>query len=173
MADTALPTALETLRSSDAPGRPLRPALAGLLGQLKRRIRSYVLLEGSALVLVVLLSAFWVTLAIDWIYFRATGLELPVWFREGVGIAALVVAAAGAMSWIGLRLFRRFRARALALVLERRFPEMGSRLITAVEAAEARGGHESQQGESRLTAAMLERTIDEAVRLSASLPIES
>jgi hypothetical protein len=132
-----------------------------------------VLMEGTALVLIVLLSAFWLTLGIDWAYFRASGLELPVWFREGVAIFALVLAAAGALFWIGLRLFRRFRARALALVLERRFPEMGSRLITAVEAAEARGRQESQPTESHLTAAMLERTIDEAVRLSASLPIES
>jgi hypothetical protein len=156
----------------------MRPALAGLLAQLRRQIRRYVLLEGTALVLVLLLSAFWLTLSIDWAYFRLTGLELPVWFREGVGIASLVVAAAGALFWIGLRLFRRFRARALALVLERRFPEMGSRLITAVETAEsqprfaARAG-EPQSYESALTAAMLERTIDEAVRLSASLPIES
>ncbi|HEV3302837.1 MAG TPA: hypothetical protein VG055_24505 [Planctomycetaceae bacterium] len=174
MSETALPNAAdrpEPLASGTA--RPLRPAIAGLLSQLKRRIRVYVLMEGTALVLIVLLSAFWLTLGIDWAYFRASGLELPVWFRESVAISALVLAAAGALFWIGLRLFRRFRARALALVLERRFPEMGSRLITAVEAAEARGGQESQQGESRLTAAMLERTIDEAVRLSASLPIES
>jgi hypothetical protein len=174
MSETTLPNAPdrpEPLAARSA--RPLRPAIAGLLAQLKRRIRRYVLLEGTALVLIVLLSAFWLTLGIDWAYFRLTGLELPVWFREGVGITALVLAAAAALFWIGLRLVRRFRARALALVLERRFPEMGSRLITAVEAAEAGGRYEAQPGESRLTAAMLERTIDEAVRMSASLPIES
>jgi hypothetical protein len=153
--------------------RPLRPAIARLLGQLKSRIRRYVLIEGTALVVVVLLASFWLTLAADWAYFRATGLELPVWFREGVAIAALVAAAAGALSWIALRLFRRFRARALALVLERRFPEMGSRLITAVETAEREGRGEPAAPHSALTAAMLERTIDEAVKLSASLPIES
>jgi hypothetical protein len=157
--------------------RPLRPAIAGLLAQLKRQIRRYVLLEGTALVVVLVLSAFWLTLGIDWVYFRLTGLELPVWFREGVGITLLILAGAGVLFWIGLRLFRRFRARALALLLERRFPEMGSRLITAVEAAEserrfAQAG-EAQAPQSALTTAMLERTIDEAVRLSASLPIES
>src|ERR1700719_3974320 len=159
MSETTLPNAAdrpEPLAAGSA--RPLRPAIAGLLAQLKRRIRRYVLLEGTALVLIVLLSAFWLTLGIDWAYFRLTGLELPIWFREGVGITALVLAAAAALFWIGLRLIRRFRARALALVLERRFPEMGSRLIRDVEAVRARGGHESQQGESRLTAAMLERT---------------
>jgi hypothetical protein len=174
MSETVLPNAADRLDPlSTVTARPLRPAIAGLLAQLKRRIRTYVLMEGTALVLIVLLSAFWLTLGIDWGYFRATGLELPVWFREGVGISIIVLAVAGAMFWIGLRLFRRFRARALALVLERRFPEMGSRLITAVEAAEARGQPDPEQCESFLTAAMLERTIDEAVRLTASLPIES
>jgi hypothetical protein len=158
--------------------RPLRPALAGLLAQLKRQIRRYVLLEGTALVLVLLLSTFWLTLGIDWAYFRLTGLELPIWFREGVGIAGLALVAAGALFWIGLRLFRRFRARALALVLERHFPEMGSRLITAVETAESQQRSDARSKgqdthESALTAAMLERTIDEAVRLASSLPIEA
>ncbi|HET6324418.1 MAG TPA: hypothetical protein VFG04_06935, partial [Planctomycetaceae bacterium] len=176
MSQTDYPNAAE--RREPRAARPLRPALTSLLAQLRRQIRRYVLLEGTALVVVVLLSTFWLTLAIDWAYFRLTGLELPVWFREGIGICALVLAAAGALFWIVLRLFRRFRARALALVLERRFPEMGSRLITAVETAESQHRPDAHSGdpqshESALTAAMLERTIDEAVRLSASLPIES
>jgi hypothetical protein len=179
MSETAFPNAAECPQSSaEGSARPLRPAIAALLAQLKRQIRRYVLLEGTALVVVLVLSAFWLTLGIDWAYFRLTGLELPVWFREGIGIAVLVLAGAGMLFWIGLRLFRRFRARALALLLERRFPEMGSRLITAVEAAESERRFAAQAGEaqapqSALTAAMLERTIDEAVRLSASLPIES
>jgi hypothetical protein len=173
MSETALPSTVDRREPTSGKPRPMRPAIARLLGQLKRRIRSYVLMEGTALVLIVLFSGFWLTLGIDWAYFRITGLELPVWFRESVGITALLLAAFGALFWIGLRLFRRFRARALALVLERRFPEMGSRLITAVETAEARGEPESGSCESHLTAAMLERTIDEAVKLSASLPIES
>ena len=173
MSETALSNAAERPEPAVGAARPLRPAITDLLRQLKRRIRSYVLMEGTALVLIVLLSAFWLTLGIDWAYFHLTGLELPVWFRESVGLAALLFAALGALFWIGLRLVRRFRARALALVLERRFPEIGSRLITAVEAAEARGFQDSRHRDSQLTAAMLERTVDEAVRLSASLPIES
>ena len=167
MADATLPNNRRDLPAAELPRSP-RPAIASLLSDLKRRIRSYVLLEGAALVIVVLASAFWLTLVLDWMYFRLTGLELPVWFRGTVAITTLVLAAAGAMFWIVLRLFRRFRARALALVLERRFPEMGSRLITAVEMGEARSPRDSQ-----LTAAMLERTIDEAARLAASLPISS
>jgi hypothetical protein len=167
MADATLPNNRRDLPAAELP-RPPRPAIVGLLTQLKRQIRSYVLLEGTALVVVVLASAFWLTLGLDWIYFRLTGLELPIWFRGTVAIGTLVVAAAGALFWIVLRLFRRLRARSLALVLERRFPEMGSRLITAVEMGEARSPRDSQ-----LTAAMLERTIDEAAHMAASLPISS
>src|SRR5579862_383196 len=112
MSETALPSTADRREPTSGRPRPMRPAIARLLGQLKRRIRSYVLLEGTALVLVVLFSAFWLTLGIDWVYFRLTGLELPVWFRESVGITALLLAAFGALFWIGLRLFRRFRARA-------------------------------------------------------------
>lgn len=178
MAETSFSTVNTAEPSTPSVARPLRPALADLLRQLKARIRRYVLLEGTALVIVVLLATFWLTLGIDWAYFRLTGLELPLWFRDAVAVCSLVLAGVVALFWIGLRLLRRFRARALALVLERRFPEMGSRLITAVEAAEALETSRSKAGkgqgrESQLTAAMLERTIDEAVRVSASLPLES
>lgn len=146
----------------------LRPEIRDLLAQLKKRIRTYVLIEGLALLAVIAGSLFWLTFLADWTYFQATGLELPIWFREAVGIAGLALLAAGALVWIVLRIFARFRARALALVLERRFPSLGMRLITAVEIGESRTGRES-----KLTAAMIERAIDEAVRLCAALPLES
>ena len=95
-------------------------------------------------------------------------MELPLWFRETAAVSAVALLAAGVMFWIVLRYFARFRARALALVLERRFPELGTRLITAVEMAAARSGNESP-----LTSAMIERTIDEAARMSSTLPLES
>src|ERR1700728_2059710 len=120
----------ETLAPTAA--RPLPPVLAALLGQLKARIRRYLLLEGTALVVVVLLATVWLTLGIDWAYFRLTGLELPIWFRDAVAVCSLLLAGTVALFWIGLRLVRRFRARALALVLGRRVPENGSRLISAV-----------------------------------------
>lgn len=146
----------------------MRPEIASLLSQLKRRIRGYVLIEGLALLAVLVGATFWLTLALDWAYFRLTALELPLWFREAVAVLSVALLTAGAIFWIVLRFFARLRARALALVLERRFPELGSRMITAVEMAESRSGHDSP-----LTAAMIERTIDEAVRLSAALPVES
>jgi hypothetical protein len=153
---------------SAADSRPLRPAIASVLSQLRRRIRGYVLLEGVALLFVVCGAIFWLTFLVDWAYFRLTATELPLWFRETAAVSAVALLAGGLVFWIVLRYFARFRARALALVLERRFPELGTRLITAVEMASSRTGRESA-----LTSAMIERTIDEAARLSSSLPLES
>ena len=130
-----------------------------VLDQLRRRIRRYVLLEGSALVLVVLGCAFWFSVAVDY------------WFEPGRGVRQsllLIVLSAGvaAFAWyLVLRLVRHLRTRALALVLERRFPELNDRLITAVELAE-RPRHPSG-----LTAAMLQRTADEAAELVGRLEL--
>jgi hypothetical protein len=123
---------------SDGERGPLRPEIRDVLAQLKRRIRTYVLLEGFALLAVAVGGFFWLTLLVDWVYFRLTALELPLWIREGIAIAAMALLAVGALVWIVLRYFARFRARALALVLERRFPELGTRLIAAVEMSESR-----------------------------------
>src|SRR3984957_14154953 len=162
------PAELFDAGDSASPRRHTRPAIHAVLSRLRRRIRAYVLLEGAALLCVVCGVLFWLTLALDWSYFRLTALELPRWFREAIAVAAVVLVVAGLMFWIVLRFFARFRARALALVLEKRFPELGMRLITAVEMAEAQSGRQSQ-----LTSAMIERTIDEAARISSTLPLES
>ena len=155
--------------AGSAPGkRHPRRAINAVLARLRRRIRAYVLLEGAALLCVVCGVLFWLTLGLDWAYFRLTALELPRWFREAIAVAAVVLIVCGVLFWLVLRYFARFRARALALVLEKRFPELGMRLITAVEMAEAQSDRKSP-----LTSAMLERTIDEAARISSALPLES
>ena len=109
-----------------------------------------MLLHGSALVLVVLGCAFWFSLAVDYWFEPAT----PV--RQALLLVELTALAAAFAWYLVLRLVSHFRARALALVLERRFPELNDRLITAVELAESSRDH------SGLTAAMLLRTADEA-----------
>jgi hypothetical protein len=129
------------------------------LGQLRSRIRRYVLLEGTALVLVVLGCAFWISLAVDYWFEPAVGIRRALLL---IGLTAVVAAAAW---YLLLRLMRHFRTRALALVLERRFPELNDRLITAVELAE------STRRPSGLTAAMLERTAREAADLVRRLEL--
>lgn len=143
------------------PDHSLRPELSALLARLRRQIRRYVVIEGAALVLAVLGALFWLSLAIDHAWFQLSRLELPYWFRAGFDVIVAGLVGFFAVSWIGLRFVRSFRGRALALVLERRFPELDDRLVTAVELAES---HDS--GQSELTEAMLNRTIDQAVEAS-------
>ncbi len=150
------------------PSNPLPPEAVSVLDRLRSRIRSYVLFEGIALVVVVLGALFWGSFLVDWGYFQLSRLELPRWFRATVLVGGICLIAAGVVSWIGLRLFRAFRTKALALVLERRFPELDDRLISAVEAAES---HERDA--SPITSAMLRQTIVEAARTASGLDLGS
>lgn len=139
-----------------------------ILNDLRKRIRSYVLWEGLALVIVVLLSIFWISFVFDWVYFRLSNLELPKWFRAAVLISGIALIAAGAFSWVLVRLFRAYRTRSLALVLERRFPQLDDRLITAVEAAEG-----MVESTSPVTNAMLQRTLSDVARAIKQLDVTS
>jgi hypothetical protein len=120
------------------------------------------------LVVAVLGAIFWVSFAIDWAYFRISHLELPRWFRATVLLVGIGLIAAGGFSWIILRMFRGFRTKSLALVLERRFPELDDRLITAVEAAEG-----LVDSNSPVTTAMLQRTLTDVARTTKQLDLGS
>lgn len=116
--------------------RNLRPELSRLLGQLRSRIRRYIVLEGVALLVAVAAGLFWLLLGLDQGYFALTQFELPVALRVGLMVLAVGLVAGIAVGYVVLRIARKLRARALALVLERRFPELDDRLILAVERAE-------------------------------------
>ncbi len=146
----------------------IRPEIRAVLGRLRRRIRRYVLLEGTALVLVVLALLFWASLGIDWAYFQLRTLELPIWFRKTFTVAALCLFVFSFSTWVIFRISRSVRMKALALLLERRFPELDDRLITAVELEESTSGKETP-----LTAAMLNRTVDDVTEAARSLEIEA
>jgi hypothetical protein len=109
---------------------PIAPKLAELLSGLRRRIRSYVWIDGLAALVVLLGAAFWASLALDWLF------EPPVPLRVGV-LAAVAVAAL----WVAYRLilsraFVQLANRSLALVLERRFHGLRDSLLTVVELGE-------------------------------------
>ena len=116
--------------------------------------------------LVLLASLFWISLGLDWAWFRVSRLELPVWFRAAFDVLVVSGTVVAAVGWIGLRWARRFRARGLALVLERRFPELDDRMITAIEMADV--------GDDELTPlsrAMLDRTLRDVVEASRQLEV--
>jgi hypothetical protein len=99
---------------------------------------------------------FWLTLAVNWAYFKVSNLELPIWFRLLVDVAAIAFFAGVLMLWLVGRLLKNMRTKALALVLERRFPELDDRLITAVQAAQSQAA-----GETAFTQSLRNRTIAE------------
>src|SRR5438309_628489 len=102
----------------------LPPEVEACLERLRGRIRQYVLWEGIALAVVVAGLFFWFSLGFDWAVFAVRRLEPPRWLRVGFDVAVLSGLAVVVLLLIAFRVFRTFRAKSLALILERRFPEL-------------------------------------------------
>lgn len=140
--------------------------ITDLLNRLRGKIRRYILLEGVARLLAVIGLIFWVSFLVDWTYFQLSHFELPVWFRASIVLISVTAILVLAVSLLLFRLMKKMRRKALALVLERRFPELNDRLATAIEL------HETHEPQNALTRAMLERTVHEVAEGSRQLPLE-
>jgi hypothetical protein len=144
----------------------LRPEIAATLADLRDRIRKYVLVEGISLVVAVLAGLFWLSLLADIAWFRISRLELPLWFRWGFTLLATALFVGGLLVWVLFRLLRSYESKALALVLERRFPELDDRLVTAVELSGT-----DRAAPAGLGGAMLEQTVVDAASTSPARSI--
>lgn len=149
---------------SDQP--KIRLDILTVLEQLRSKIRSYVLAEGTALVLIVLGMFFWLSLGLDWLCFWLSRLELPRFVRASLDFLAVASIGAGCLLWIVQRFTRIIRPKALALVLERRFPHLNDRLITSVEIEQSSTGRETA-----LTESMLQRTVDDVTQVTQQLDV--
>jgi hypothetical protein len=141
------------------------------LERLRSYIRTYVSLEGAAVVGLYLALWFWIGLILDYGVFRAFSLDWVQTLPWGARLGVLLVLVSGLLAALALkvltRLFREFRDTALALVLERRFPQiLGDRLITAVELSDPK-----QAAAQGYSAAMVQETIHEAAQRVEQLPI--
>ncbi len=117
-----------------------------LLARIRREARGWVWIESLAILAAAAASLVWATLAIDWL------IEPPAWVR-GTALAA----AGGLAVWlVATRLVGRLTTplsdRALALAIERRRPECGDTLSTAVTLSEAGGGPVDPELARRTTA---------------------
>ena len=112
---------------TDAVSWRLPPHVARSIAELRGGIRTYVWLEGIAWLICLAGIAFWLALSIDWLFEPTPRARLLGW--------GLVAAAAGYLIyWLVISRLRRHLSDAdLALVLERRFPELDDSLLTIVE----------------------------------------
>lgn len=142
----------------------IRPEIEQTLIRFRRWIRRYIFFEGLAVLTALACGLFWLTFVVDVAWFRFSHLELPASFRLLSVLLGTLLLAGVLMVWLVSRLLRTFRARDLALALERRFPQLNDRLITAVEMGSS-GGSEIQNR-------MLSHTADDVVTTLTQLPIE-
>ncbi|MDB5390513.1 MAG: hypothetical protein JWM11_6159 [Planctomycetaceae bacterium] len=141
--------------------------ITNLLSRLRARIQRYVLIEGLTSLLAVMGILFWLSLGLDWSYFWIQRADLPRWVRFLVEISGICLCLSLLLVWVAIRFFRSFRQRALALVLERRFPELNDRLITAIELGER------EPTAAPLSQTMLAQTVEEAREASSRLDLSS
>ena len=109
------------------------PELRGILDNLRRRIRSYVVREGLAITLIWLISIFLIGLLVDYIPVLVGLTELPKLLR----VVFLLVLIAGAtflfFKLIVVRLQVGLSDRSLALLIEKYHADFEESLVTAVE----------------------------------------
>jgi hypothetical protein len=108
----------------------LEPAIESLLAGLRRRIRAYVWADGLAAVFLLLGTAFWASLALDWLVEPPRPLRLVLLVGLVIGLGYVVY------RWLLSRLFVPLLDRNMAVLLERRFGQFGDSLLTSVELSE-------------------------------------
>jgi len=107
----------------------ISPTVQQRLHQLRWWIRAYVSWEGLMAAVVWLGAAFWATLLVDWFFEPVRQVRMLFWLVVAGGLAAIIF-------WqVVRRLVVRFSEANLAMILERRFPELDETLLTAVEVA--------------------------------------
>ena len=153
---------MATTKTAARPDVPMDAELRHPLTRLRGTIRRYVTLEGLATVGLFLAAWFWIGLALDWGLFKISGfdwvMDAPKGIRTTVLVLLLTLLAAVLVTKILVRVLREFSHRALALVLEKRFPHiLGDRLITAVELADP--AKSEKYGYSK---AMVRQTVEDA-----------
>lgn len=142
------------------------------LARLRQRIRFYVIMEGLLLAGLYLATWFWISLAVDYGLFRLFTIDLVQGAPYSFRAVLLTGLLAGLLAIVVLRILLRallaLGDRALAMVLERRFPiELNDRLITAVEL-----GDPQLTRKLGYSSAMVEETMRDASERLQDLDLE-
>jgi hypothetical protein len=139
----------------------LDPPIESLLAQLRRRIRAYLWADGVAGLAIYLATAFWASLAFDWVFEPPAALRVVVLALMGLGLGLVVYR--GLLS----RILVRMNNRRLALVIERRYRQFHDSLVTVVELAE------EPEHAAAFHPEMLSNTRRDAVRHAAEVELRA
>lgn len=132
-------------------------AIEIVLENLRSRIRTYVLTEAGLLVLLLTGVAFWVGLATDWFFEPPPSVRIAAY-------AILALASVTILIWWGVnRWFANLSDRSLALLLERKFPELNDRLSVAVDLGSR------PAGDLQVHAELAERTLQGAAEAARQI----
>jgi hypothetical protein len=137
--------------------KELPPAIRRVLDAVRRRIRAYVWLEGTALVIVLVGAAFWLGLATDWIFEPSPSVR-----RVGLIVLALAVVYV-AYRYLLRRIVVTIPDSSAAALLERRFPNLSEHLLTSVDVSRTTAGGTAYHPD------LVHRTQQSAVRAVANI----
>lgn len=150
----------------DRDGIALSTPVRQLLSRLRAQIRRRVLWDGLLIAALCVLAFFWVGALIDYFPVTLGSNETPRWLRIGL-LSLLGAGLVWALIWrLARRYFARLPDRNLAVILERRFPQLNNELVTVVELAGKSSEHVSNPQAYR---AMLRRVHESASRRVATL----
>ena len=111
----------------------LESNLVALLHTLRQRVRRYVVWDSVLAIAVVVLAAFWIGLALDYGPVLLGGTEMPRLAR----LILLLILGGLLLAIVTRMLIGRLRRDlpddSLALLVERHHPQLGGRLVTAVQ----------------------------------------
>jgi hypothetical protein len=118
----------------------LPTSIRATLDRLRGQIQRYVLIQAAVLAIIVVLCIFWLAGFVDYFPVMMGASESPRWAR-----AVMLTGLIAAMFWVLYRFgwrkwWVRWQDSSLALLLERRFPELQHSLITTVQAHQPKTG---------------------------------
>ncbi|HBE67867.1 MAG TPA: hypothetical protein DDW52_06935 [Planctomycetaceae bacterium] len=125
-------------RSAATPNRPLGttqlgPDIEAKLDEVRQHVRTYAWREATCFAVLWCIAIYWVGGLVDYLPVQVGAGETPRAAR-----LAMLIIMAGGLVWLAVfrllpRLWANLPTRSLALLFQRRFPQLGSSLVTAVE----------------------------------------
>jgi molecular chaperone GrpE (heat shock protein) len=150
------------------PSPPQSSVISERLNQVRRGIRYYVGAETIALALIWFLLLFWLIVSADYLPIRLGSTEMPRAVR-GIALALVIAGLILILIRVGwLRLRHPVADSSAAVLLERKYPKLAGKLITAVELA---GKPIPEDAPADLYRGMLAGVIAEAEKETSTLPI--